>query len=116
MAVTEAVPAALVTPRRSPVAAGLGVLSVALLGASLRWAHHWGPLADTVVAAWVVATLGALVLSILLLLEDATWLTYFGRRLAKIGLAGAAVSLFALALAGIAFAAGVNVSGACGGG
>jgi hypothetical protein len=92
------------------------VLSVALLGASLRWAHHWGPLADTIVAAWVVATLGALVLSVLLLLEDVTWLTYLGKRFARVGLAGAGVSLFALVLAGIAFAAGVNPAGACGGG
>jgi hypothetical protein len=52
------------------------VLSVALLGASLRWAHHWGPLADAIVAAWVVATLGALVFSILLLTSNVTWLTY----------------------------------------
>ena len=105
-----------VTPRRSPIAALLGVLSVALLGASLRWAHHWGPLADTIVAAWVVATLGALALSIVLLGSNVTWLTYAGRRLAKIGLAGGVVSLLALALAGIAFAAGMNPAGACGGG
>ena len=111
----EAAATAPVTPTRSPVAAALGVLSVALLGASLRWAHHWGPLADAVVAAWVVATLGALVFSVLLL-TSVTWLTYAGRRLAKIGLAGGVISLLALALAGIAFAAGVNVSGACGGG
>jgi hypothetical protein len=115
VAVIEAA-AAPVTPRRSSVAAGLGVLSVALLGASLRWAHHWGALADTIVAAWVVATLGALVVSFLLLTSNVTWLTYAGRRLARIGLAGGVISVLVLALAGIAFAAGVNVAGACGGG
>jgi hypothetical protein len=98
------------------VAAGLGLLSVALLGASLRWAHHWGPLADAIVATWVVATLGALVVSFQLLTSNVAWLTYSGRRLARIGLAGAVVSILALVLAGIAFAAGVNVAGACGGG
>lgn len=116
MAVIEAAPAAPVTPRRSPAAAALGLLSVALLGASLRWAHHWGPLADTIVAAWVVATVGSLVFSIALLTSNVTWLTYAGRRLAKIGLAGGVISVLALGLAGIANAAGVNVSGACGGG
>jgi hypothetical protein len=59
---------------------------------------------------------GALVFSVLLLTSNVTWLTYAGRRLAKIGLAGGVISLLALALAGIAFAVGVNVAGACGGG
>jgi hypothetical protein len=98
------------------VAAGLGMVSVALLGAAFRWAHHWGPLADTIVGAWVVVTLGALAVSFLLLTSNVTWLTYAGRRLAKIGLAGGIISVLAFALAGIAFAAGVNVGGACGGG
>ena len=99
------------------IAAVLGVLSVALLGAAIRWAHHWGPLADTIVAAWVGATLGSLVVSIVLLRQNTLWLmTYAARRLAKIGLAGGLVSVAALALAGVSFAAGVNVSGACGGG
>ena len=95
----------------------LGVLSVALLGASLRWAHHWGLLADTIVAAWVVATLGSLVISILLLRSTKTvWLAYASRRLAKIGLAGGIVSIAALVLAGAVWAAGINPTGACGGG
>lgn len=112
----DAAATAPLTPKRSPLAALLGVLSVALLGASLRWAHHWGPPADTIVVGWVVSTLGALVLSILLLLEDVTWLTYVGRRLAKVGLAGGVISGFALAMAGIALAAGMNPADACGGG
>jgi hypothetical protein len=36
-------------PRRDPAAATLGVLSVALLGASFVWAHHWGFVADALV-------------------------------------------------------------------
>jgi hypothetical protein len=37
-------------------------------------------------------------------------------RLAKIGLAGGIVSILALAISGIAYAAGINPTGACGGG
>jgi hypothetical protein len=101
-------------PKRDPAAATLGVLSVALLGASFVWAHHWGILADTLVATWVVATIGALVLA-----SRSLWLldsSPFARRLAKIGLCGGVVSLAALALAGIVYAAGINPTGACGGG
>jgi hypothetical protein len=94
----------------------LGVLSVALLAASFVWAHHWGTLADTLVAAWALATLGALVLSIQFLRNRTVWSTYGSHRLAKIGLAGGLISLGALVLAGIASAAGFNPTGACGGG
>jgi hypothetical protein len=94
----------------------LGVLSVALLAASFVWAHHWGALADTLVAAWVVATMGSLTVSIRLLGDDVVWLTRFATRLAKIGLVGGIVSIAALVLAGIVWAAGVNPTGACGGG
>jgi hypothetical protein len=98
------------------VAATLGVLSVALLGASFVWAHHWGAQADTLVAAWAVATIGSLVASIWLLRDDMVWPTRLALRLAKIGLAGGVVSIAALALAGIVYAAGVDPTGACGGG
>lgn len=94
----------------------LGVLSVALLGASLRWAHHWGPLADTIVAAWAAATVGSLVMSTLLLRSQNMWLAFTYKRLAKIGLAGGIVSIAALVLAGAVWAAGINPTGACGGG
>ena len=104
------------TPKRSAVAAALGALSAALLGASLVWAHHWNPLADTIVAAWAVATLGALVFSIQVLGSYRLWPTRLAIRLAKIGLAGGIVSLLALVFAGIAFAAGMDPAGACGGG
>ena len=112
----DAVAGAPAGPKRSPVAAGLGILSVALLGASLRWAHHWGPLADTIVAAWAVATLGALGVSIHFFRDDLVWPTRSAKRLARIGLAGGIVSVAALVLAGAAWAAGINVAGACGGG
>ena len=112
----EAVPETPVTPRRGPVAAVLGILSVALLGASLVWAHHWGQLADSIVAAWAVATIGSLVVSIQFLRDDRLWPTRFALRLGKIGLAGGLVSITALVVAGIASAAGVNPAGACGGG
>jgi hypothetical protein len=114
--VIETVAESPVTPRRSPVAAVLGVLSVALLGASFVWAHHWGPLADSIVGAWAIATLGSLVVSIQLLRDRMVWPTGVALRLAKIGLAGGVVSIVALALAGLVYAAGINPTGACGGG
>jgi hypothetical protein len=94
----------------------LGVLSVALLGAAFVWAHHWGTLADTIVVAWAVATLAALVVSIQFLRDKSVWSTSGSHRLAKIGLAGGLISVAALVLAGIASAAGINPTGACGGG
>jgi hypothetical protein len=103
-------------PKRSAVAAVLGVLSVALLGASFVWAHHWGPLADTIVIAWAVSTIWALVLSIQVLGSSRLWPTRVATRRAKIGLAGGIVSILALVISGIAYAAGINPTGACGGG
>jgi len=49
---------------RHRLPAVLGIASVTLLAASLRWAHHWGGLADLIVAGWAAATLAALVLSL----------------------------------------------------
>jgi hypothetical protein len=114
--VIEAVASVPVRPKRSPVAAGLGVLSVGLLGASFVWAHHWGVLADSLVAAWAVATLGSLVISTVLLRSRTMWLARASKRLARIGLAGGIVSIAALVLAGAVWAAGINPTGACGGG
>jgi hypothetical protein len=50
--VIDALPASPEAPRRAPIAATLGVLSVALLGASVVRAHHWGLVS---IAALVVA-------------------------------------------------------------
>jgi hypothetical protein len=81
-----------------------------LLGASLRWAHHWGPVADTIVVAWALATLGSLVTSTRVLM-------YRGgsRRLAKLGLWLGLLSVLALVAAGLAAASGATPPG-CGGG
>lgn len=94
----------------------LGALSLVLLAASFVWAHHWGTLADTRVAAWAVATFGSRVVSIRFLRDRTTWATHGSHRLVKIGLAGGLISVAALILAGIASAAGLNPTGACGGG
>jgi hypothetical protein len=104
-------------PKRGPVSATLGILSVALLAASYVWAHHWGVLADMLVIAWTVATLGALVISIQFLFSfKVLHSTRLARRLARIGLIGGAVSIGMLVLAGAVWAAGINPVGACGGG
>ena len=92
-----------------------GLLSLALLGASIAWAHHWGAQADLLVSCWAVTTVGAL------------WFSMRSRRasyaefevtpiLAKLGLWLAAVSVAALVVAGVAAAAGMDPAGACGGG
>jgi hypothetical protein len=114
--VIEAVAETRVTPTRSPLAAGLGLLSVSLLGASFVWAHHWGTRTDTLVACWAVATVGAFLVSIQILRDDMVWLTRAAVRLAQIGLGGGILSIVALGLAGLAYAAGINPTGACGGG
>ena len=96
-------------PQRSALA--LGVASAALLAASIRWAHHWGATADTVVAAWALTTCAALVSSILALKANPP-----SPAVARAGLTLALVSVVALVLAGLAFAAGGDPGGACGGG
>lgn len=112
----EAVAETRVTPTRSPLAAALGLLSVTLLGASFVWAHHWGIQADTLVICWACATIGAIAVSIQIFRDDRVWLTRAAVRLAQIGLVGGILSIVALGLAGLAFAAGINPAGACGGG
>jgi hypothetical protein len=96
---------------RGRLAGCLGLVSLALLAASIQWAHHWNPRADAIVAAWGITTTAALCVSIWTLRTSST-----ARALAKLGLWLAIVSLGALAIAGIAFAAGMNPAGACGGG
>ena len=112
----DALAAAPEAPKRAPAAATLGILSVALLGASFVWAHHWGTVADTLVVAWAVATLGSIGVATQVLRDDRVWPTRLALRLAKLGLAGGILSLVALALTGVAFAVGVNPTGVCGGG
>lgn len=86
---------------RGPGAAALGLASIALLAAAIRWAHHWGPVADAIIAAWAVATLLSLVASV-----RAFRVPFHARRFARLGLALAGVSVLALMLAGLLWAAG----------
>jgi hypothetical protein len=95
---------------RGRLSAALGIASAFLLLASFRWAHHWGSVSVTIVAAWALATLGALVVSIWSLCTTAR-----SRRLAALGIALALVSVAALAFASVLAAAGVD-AGDCGGG
>ena len=89
----------------------LGLASAALLSSAFAWAHHWGPLTDSIVGTWALVSVTALVVSTWSLVTSRA-----SRRLAKLGLALALVSLLALALAGLLFAAGLAPAGACGGG
>ena len=86
-------------------------MSVALLLASFRWAHHWGLVADTIVSAWALTTIGALFFSFWSLRTSRA-----SRRFAAIGVVLTLVSLFALTAVGVLSAAGVDAADACGGG
>jgi hypothetical protein len=86
-------------------------VSAALLLASFRWAHHWGPVADTIVASWAFALIGAFFFSIWSLGTSRA-----SRRFAKTGIVLVLVSLLALTVVGVLSAAGVDAAGACGGG
>ena len=92
-----------------------GLLSLALLAASIKWAHHWGVRTDLLVACWAVAVVGALWFSLRAVRRSHN---AFERtsRWAKLGIWLAALSLAALVVAGIAAAAGMDPAGACGGG
>jgi hypothetical protein len=111
-----------VSPR---VTALLGATSFLLLIASFMWAHHWGPVADSLVAAWAVTTLASLRYGRKIRRayakrdSDGVRVGQFRaaqRRLANVALAFASVSVVALVLAGAAFALGGDPAGACGGG
>jgi hypothetical protein len=88
-----------------------GLVSVVLLGAAIRFAHHWNPVSLTIVTAWGVATLVAFGAS-----TRAVARATRSRGIAKWGLALCSISLLALVVTGIAFAAGGDPAGACGGG
>lgn len=96
---------------RGRAGAVLGVSSVVLLYASLRWAHHWGPLAYSIVTAWGLATIGAPAFSVWSLRTSRA-----SRRFANLGVALTIVSLLALAVVGVLSAMGMDAAGACGGG
>lgn len=103
-------------PSQEPAARGrlggcFGIASIVLLGAAIKWAHHWNPCADTIVALWALTTLGALGFS-----TWSVWTSTAARRFARLGIWLAVVSLLALGVAGLAYAAGMNPAGPCGGG
>jgi hypothetical protein len=99
-------------PRRLGFAAfAIGGLSLALLGASIAWAHHWNARAEALVVGWSVSTLAALVLSSLGLRGPRG-----AKGLAAYGLLFGILSVLALALAGVGYAVGVDPAGPCGGG
>ena len=89
----------------------VGALSLALLGASIAWAHHWSARADALVAGWGVSTIAALVLSALGLRGPRG-----AKGFAAYGLLFGIVSILVLALVGAASAAGMDPGAACGGG
>ena len=96
---------------RGRTGAALGLTSAALLLASLRWAHEWGPRTDAIVASWALATIAAFLVSVWSLRTSRA-----SRRFATVGLALALVSVLALPVIGALYAAGVDVAEACGGG
>ena len=89
----------------------VGAFSLALLGASIAWAHHWNARADALVSGWSISTVAALVLSSLGLRGPRG-----AKGFAGYGLLFGILSVLALALAGVGYAAGVDPGGACGGG
>jgi putative flippase GtrA len=105
-----------VARERSPLpgrlAGAAGIASAALLYASVRLVHDWGPVTIALVAAWAAATLVAFAFALFTLCH-----TGGSRRLAKLGLTLALASLSALALAGLAAASGLgDMPAGCGGG
>jgi hypothetical protein len=89
----------------------VGTLSLVLLAASVAWAHHWNARADALVTGWGVLTLATLVLSSLGLRGPRG-----AKGFAAYGLLFGILSVLAFALAGAAYAAGMDPGAACGGG
>jgi hypothetical protein len=97
--------------RRGRAGGVLGVMSLALLLASFRWAHHWNAIADTIVAGWGLATIAAAAVSVWSLRTSSA-----SRRFAKFGVVLGLVSVLALVLVGVLSAAGIDAAEQCGGG
>jgi peptidoglycan/LPS O-acetylase OafA/YrhL len=93
------------------LAAFLGLVSVMALAASFIWAHHWGPLAYTIVGIWAITGAGALVLAMISRRGASP-----ARGLAIFALACVTVSVVTIVFTGTAFAAGYDPTGVCGGG
>jgi hypothetical protein len=89
--------------------APLGLSSFLLLLASLRWAHHWSsPRTDVLVAAWTATTVAVFAVAYRLRGRGVMFL--------RLGVAFGCLSLAALGIVGVAWGAGYDPAGACGGG
>jgi hypothetical protein len=96
---------------RGRIGGSLGLLSAVMLAAAVRWAHHLNARGDAIVAVWALATIAAMTVS--------TWSLQTSQRsrsFAKIGIVFAVISLLALAVVGMLYAAGASLAGSCGGG
>jgi hypothetical protein len=93
------------------LAALLGLVSVMALAASFIWAHHWGPLAYTIVGFWGITTSAALILAVMAFRGRSP-----ARGLTIVALACVSVSVLTIGFTGAAFAAGYDPTGLCGGG
>jgi hypothetical protein len=96
---------------RGRLGAALEVTSLVFLVASFRWAHHWGPLADTIVFVWAASWIGGFGVSVWALKTSDE-----GRGFAKAGILIALVMCAVLVATGVAYAAGADPMGSCGGG
>jgi hypothetical protein len=96
---------------RGRIGGALGLAAAALLLASFRWAHHWGPSSVALVASWALATISAFVVSVWSLRTSLA-----SRRFALVGLALALLSVLALPVVAALYAAGIDAADACGGG
>jgi hypothetical protein len=99
------------------IAGTLGIVSLIALAASFLWAHHWGPLAFTIVWVWGLSTLGALIMGWMAIRSRrGLAMLYPGRGLATFALLCVTVSAIVVVFTGAAYAAGFDPVGACGGG
>ena len=111
----EAVAESRVTPTRSPVAAALGLLSLTLLGALVCLGASLGR-AGGHARGLLGGVTGAFVVSIRILRDDMVWLTRFAFRLVHRSRRRDPLDRRARRSPGMAYAAGINPTGACGGG
>jgi drug/metabolite transporter (DMT)-like permease len=89
------------------IAGTLGIVSLIALAASFLWAHHWGPLAFTIVGVWGLSTLGALIMGCMAIRSRrGLAMLYPGRGLATLALLCVTVSAIVVAFTGASYAAG----------
>ena len=93
--------------RLARIGLGSGCLSLALLGVAIAYVHHWNPISAAIVGAWAITLTVALVASGRAIARGTK-----SRRIARWGLTLCVISLIALAVAGLAFAAGADPAGA----